>query len=187
MRKNGEAKKEMITIVVTPARPLIHLLYRVLSRAFEVLCVKSGEILLPDMAPEILLVEANHPPECDGDVIYLLGGKREGYACETFSGNPRAVAITDSQNAQTLRFAADHHLKTLTCGLSGKDTLTLSSIGENDAVVCLQREIATIGGGMMDPAEIPVRLREPLERIELLELAAALLLCGAGELLSEPF
>ena len=63
-----------------------------------------------------------------------------------------------------------HHLRTLTCGLSSKDTLTLSSVTAESAVICLQREIGTLGGEVLEPYEIPVKLRRAVDRMELLSL-----------------
>lgn len=175
----------MISVVVAPSGPLAGILYHVLSRCNEVLWVNEKEICLPDIAPDVLLVSSPVPLECDGDVIYVLGALKE-VPDENFAVGQRAVAVVNSQNAQGLSFAAQHHLKTLTCGLSNKDTLTLSSLREDSAVICLQREIKTLGGGHMEPAEIPVRLRSPIERGDLLSLAAVLLLCGDSDFLNEP-
>lgn len=175
----------MISIVVTPrCGGLTRLLYRILSRCREVVCVTDKEILAPCAQPDILLAESDVPLECGGETLYVLGT-----ALKTDPGfipGPRAVAVIHSQNAQALAFAAEHHLKTLTCGLSSRDTLTLSSLTEESAVVCLQRTITIIGGGVIEPSEFPMKLQGPVERRDLLTLAAVMMLCGDMERLSGP-
>ena len=173
----------MLTIVVQAGEELLYSLYRALSRSYEVLCVGQREILLPDISPDILLLGAKRVPECDGDVVYVLKDAQEE---EGFLPSPHAVAVVHSQDESSLRFCAKHHLRTLTCGLSSKDTLTLSSVTAESAVICLQREIGTLGGEVLEPYEIPVKLRRAVDRMELLSLAAVLLLCGEGGMLSEP-
>ncbi|MCI8623376.1 MAG: hypothetical protein HFG26_06890 [Provencibacterium sp.] len=177
----------MISVVVLSGGSTLRLLCRTLSHFCETLCVTGQEIHLPGEHPDILLVEAASPLDCKGDVIYILGARPPQPEWENFSPGPHAVAVIHSHNAEGLAFAARRHLKTLTCGLSSRDTLTLSSLTGESAGVCLQREIAAFGGKRIEPADIPVRLRGPLERFELLTLAAVLLLCGLGEYLEDPF
>lgn len=173
----------IFTVVVQAGDELLCSLYRALSRSYEVLCVGQREVLLPDISPEVLLLGAKRAPECDGDVIYVLKDAQED---EDFTPSPHAVAVVHSQDESSLRFCAQHHLRTLTCGLSSKDTLTLSSVTAESAVICLQREIGTLHGEVLEPYEIPVKLRRRIDRMELLSLAAVLLLCGEGGLMNEP-
>lgn len=171
----------MISIVVTPPSPITNVLYRTLSRCCEVMCVTREKILLPDPvdhAPDILLIDSPTPPECGGKVIYVLEGAPP--ECE-FTPGTHAAAVIHSENMRALSFAAKHHLKTLTCGLSVHDTLTLSSLTEESAMVCLQREIVTVNGGMLEPGEFPIRIRASVGRGELLIVAGVLLLCGDGD------
>lgn len=176
----------MVSIVVLSGEATLRLLYRTLSRFCEVLCITGREILLPDMLPDILLGEAAYPLESERETVYVLGARPPQAEWEDFTPGPRAVAVIHSHNAEGLAFAARHQLKTLTCGLSSRDTLTLSSMAGESAGICLQREIATLGGGRVEPADFFVRLRGQTERFELLTLAAVLLLCGLGEHLSGP-
>lgn len=174
----------MISVLVTPGGAAAGLLSRVLSRRFEVLSILKNGIRLPDIAPEILLYESALPPECDGDAIYAVGSLPPGTVPEISLG-PRSVAVICSDNADGLAFAARHHLKTLTYGLSSRDTLTLSSVTPESAVVSLQRSIITLGGAVLEPAEFPVHLRNPDDRNGLLLCAAVLLLCGEEEMLDK--
>lgn len=62
-------------------------------------------------------------------------------------------------------------------GLSPKDSLTLSSIGNKKMVLTIQRELYTLGGALLERQEIPIdREGQPME---ILAATAALLLLGA--------
>lgn len=67
------------------------------------------------------------------------------------------------------------------CGLGPGNTLTLSSIREDGAMLSLERELRTLGGRLLEMQEIPVTLEraaEP-EPEALLAAAGAMLLLGA--------
>ncbi len=67
------------------------------------------------------------------------------------------------------------------CGLGEGDDLTLSSIRSDGAMLSLRRDLYTLGGALLEPQEIPVKLdsaREP-EPEAVLAAAGAMLLLGA--------
>jgi hypothetical protein len=67
------------------------------------------------------------------------------------------------------------------CGLGEGDDLTLSSIRSDGAMLSLRRDLRTLGGALLEPQEIPVKLetaREP-EPEAVLAAAGAMLLLGA--------
>ena len=67
------------------------------------------------------------------------------------------------------------------CGLGEGDDLTLSSIRADGAMLSLRRDLRTLGGTLLEPQEIPVRLetaRSP-EPEAVLAAAGAMLLLGA--------
>lgn len=41
----------------------------------------------------------------------------------------------------------------ISCGMSAKDTVTFSSIREKDGIICLQRQINTFSGRIVEPQE----------------------------------
>lgn len=46
--------------------------------------------------------------------------------------------------------------RVVSCGLSPRDSLTFSSMGDRDAVVCVQRVLNRPDGGQVEPQELPV-------------------------------
>ncbi len=103
------------------------------------------------------------------------------FSCRRIGLCGRFWCIFDSQDSISARFAKEHGVKTLTCGFSPYDTVTLSSITPEQAVVTLQREIVTIRGTVAEPADHPVFLRKSYSAQSILRAAAALILMGYAQ------
>lgn len=87
--------------------------------------------------------------------------------------------IIDSDHPDSLSAADLAGVCPLTCGLSLRATVTVSSIGEEGFTYCLQRSIFTLGGEELPPQEFNVRWREkPQELYPSLALVTILLVCG---------
>ena len=71
------------------------------------------------------------------------------------------------------------------CGLSLRDTLTLSSVTETSAVISLQRPVARLDGSLVEPVEFPLRLGKRWSPYHLLCCGGALLLAGGPKALEE--
>ncbi|MBQ8599746.1 MAG: hypothetical protein IJ411_06520 [Oscillospiraceae bacterium] len=61
--------------------------------------------------------------------------------------------IFDAGQDSVMRLAQRTHLRTLTCGFSPYDTLVLSSVSPEQAVVSLQREIYTAENRLLEPGD----------------------------------
>lgn len=66
-------------------------------------------------------------------------------------------------------------------GMNGKDTVTVSSIDEEECVVALQRELVTLCGAVLERQEIPIRNTQGLEKEELLAAVGAALILKRHE------
>lgn len=99
---------------------------------------------------DLLIVPRGAEPRAEADYLLLAGGQQ-----------PRP---------------GDRALR---CGLGGGDALTLSSIGEDRAMLALQASIHTLNGAVLEPQEIPVALAAPAEPEAVLAAASAMLLLGA--------
>ena len=64
-------------------------------------------------------------------------------------------------------------------GLSGRDTITLSSRKKDCLWVAVQRELVRLDGTVLERQEVPVSVERGEEEMEALALAGALLLLGA--------
>lgn len=88
------------------------------------------------------------------------------------------VAVVEPHNTAAVEMLKAQNIRTVTCGMSQKDTVTFSSLTEGSAVVSLQREIESRAGEAILPREIPVTFTQPKGEYPLLAAAAVLLLSG---------
>lgn len=63
-------------------------------------------------------------------------------------------------------------------GMSARDTITLSSIEEKNAVVALQRELLTLERRVLDRQEIPVKVFSSISPEEIMVVVGSLLIMG---------
>lgn len=87
-------------------------------------------------------------------------------------------AVVDSDDPGTAAALQNAGFGTVLCGLSQKNTVTFSSIGSENAVVSLQRGLATLRGGDAGPVEVPVAFGRPRGSYALLAAVAVVLLAG---------
>ncbi len=93
------------------------------------------------------------------------------------------VAIVDSSNYQLSQTLSDTGLPAITCGLHSRDTITLTSMGEDSAVIGIQRAIVNFDGSATEPQELPIGFAKPIDRFTLMAAAAILILSGNCHLL----
>lgn len=89
-----------------------------------------------------------------------------------------AIGVLSSDNAEAAAFIQSAGIKALVFGMSRKDTLTLSSITPDSAVLCLQRGVSDLAGNLIDPVEIPINLARGYDAAAILYTAAVLILSG---------
>ncbi|MGN0664103.1 MAG: hypothetical protein ACI4L5_03415 [Negativibacillus sp.] len=86
--------------------------------------------------------------------------------------------IFDASQEGVTRMAQRNHLRTLTCGFSPYDTLVLSGMSLDQAVVSLQREIHTVSDRLLEPGDYVIHCSGASDD-------PALLLCTATLLMSD--
>jgi len=121
-----------------------------------------------------LIVESDHSIELDapsGIIIFL--NKISLHGPDIPNG---FVAVTESSNHEALELLSKSETKTITCGMAAADTVTLSSVKEDSAVISLQRHIKTLTGKVLEPGDFPVKLFNKVAEYPLAAAAAVLLL-----------
>lgn len=93
------------------------------------------------------------------------------------------VAVVDSSNYQQSPSLTDAGFPAITCGLHSRDTMTLSSIREDSAVIDIQRAILNLDGSRTEPQELPVCFDPSTDRFTLMAMVAVLILTGNSHLL----
>ena len=117
----------------------------------------SAEIT-EDNACDICVMEEN-----DASLIHNIAGS--------------SIIIANGDNHDLVMTLGQYHNNVITCGLSGICTITLSSIMDEELVVCIQRNITDECGNCVVPQEIPVVIGALTPHDAMLMYALALV-CG---------
>lgn len=104
---------------------------------------------------------------------------------ERVSLPPGCPAVLPSENQAAVEFARRQGLLPLDCGLSLRDTLTLSSRTDSSVMIALQRPVKRLDGTVLDPVEIPLSLTRRWAPYPLLCRAGVLLLADGPSALLE--
>lgn len=86
------------------------------------------------------------------------------------------LAIVDAGNLAALSVLKKSGVSAITCGMSARDTLTLSSSKERSAAVCIQRQMVSLSGRTLDEREIPVSFESRHDPFSILAACAVLML-----------
>ena len=88
------------------------------------------------------------------------------------------ITVMDAEHKKAIRLLGGMANTAVCCGMSGRDTLTLSSLREDGAMVCLQRDLTSLTGEVIEPCDIPVKTAARYSERHILFTAAVLLACG---------
>lgn len=73
--------------------------------------------------------------------------------------------ILNSDIIENLDMVKNLNLSIITYGFNSKATITMSSLNDDNMLVCLQRNIKIIDGSMVEQQEVNIELEEVLRRI----------------------
>ncbi|MCL2068604.1 MAG: hypothetical protein FWH00_01775 [Oscillospiraceae bacterium] len=134
-------------------------------------------------SPAILITDHESFKRIDMSPGIIIFGGTGKYDLSAIQGD-NTVVIADSQNDMQLEYVYGTKLPAITCGLFARDTITLSSIESDSAVINLQRSITCFDGSVAEPQEIPVRFSRPVDSYLLMASAAVLILTGNSDCLA---
>lgn len=89
-----------------------------------------------------------------------------------------AVCITDSSNKAALNILKNSECCVIGCSMSGRDTLTISCITDENKLISLQRNIRTLDGDTAEPCEIKIFSSADMPAFTALAVCAVYILCG---------
>lgn len=102
----------------------------------------------------LLLEYENLPSISLPGSILILKQKSAGYSkYRSLAGD--LTGVVDSSHTQALDFLKRSGIPVISCGMSPRDTLTLSSITESSVTVTLTRSLQTLSGDRAEPQEFP--------------------------------
>lgn len=158
-----------------------HLLQQVLG-AKDVLEITDKSFHCPNGQPELIIVKSNTLKEINSPGIIVF--QSDLVITEDLKIDGDAVCVINSSNKNNKEYICSNSLPTVTCGLSEKDTFTISGISEDQVAVSLQRTIKTLSGKMIEPCEFVINLANPVPRYDIMELTAILVLSDNEKLLN---
>jgi hypothetical protein len=157
-------------------------LCKMISDHIPPVTVWKGEISAEHESAKLLITDHESFSRIDlSPEIIVFGGKSRYDLFVT--RQDKTVVIADSQNNEQLEYISSTKLPAITCGLFAKDTITLSSIESDSAVINLQRSITCFNGDIAEPQEIPVRFSKPTDNYLLMAAAAIFILTGNSDLM----
>jgi hypothetical protein len=75
----------------------------------------------------------------------------------------KSIVIACSENAEQLNALETFKQRVITCGKSGKDTFSYTSLTNDGIVISLNRELTAFSGKKIQPLEIPVKFTLELD------------------------
>lgn len=125
-----------------------------------------------------LLYETSRLDAVQAEQAILIFKTRQAAHAHPLALSKGIVSILESENEAAARSLLNSGATALTCGLTARDTLTLSSFSDTSPVVSIQRSITAFDGHTLEPCEQPIALHAPLSGYALLSVCAVLLLTG---------
>lgn len=150
---------------------------------FSPLCCWKGEISHHGDSSGLLITDYESFGHIDlSPKIIIYGGKGRYDLSQVTT--KQTVVIVDSCASAQLGYVSSTKLPAITCGLFAKDTITLSSMTADSAVINLQRSIRCFSGEIAEPQEIPVRFMSAPDSYLLMAVAAIFILTGNSDRLT---
>ncbi len=88
------------------------------------------------------------------------------------------IGICENENRTALEIFKRNKIAVICCGLSNKNSITLSSIGNEQLFASLQRSVQNLNGEIIDPCEIKIKLTRDYLPFSVMASAAILILKG---------
>ncbi len=101
--------------------------------------------------PQLILVSGENNINIEGENIILIFTDNENYNINI--KNCIAV-ICENENINAVKFACEKNYLIIDYGMSAKSTITFSSVGEENDIICLQRNITLNDNTVIEPMDI---------------------------------
>lgn len=128
---------------------------------------------------DILLIQTDNikrlkSPSC------LLVAFEEKSISELEEVSPGMVVLIHSKNLKCRQNISDLGISVISCGMSEKDTLNFSSVGSENSVISLQRELQ-MGENVIEPMEIKIKHPQDMDSFIMQIFTVIVLLMERGE------
>ena len=147
------------------------------------ICIEAfgefGSVRTRHSSPDAILIDTESIAKIDECSTILIFKK--DFCGKLPKISSKCTAVLDESNTALLNSLIKMPFPSICCGLSQRNTLTVSSMQSGDAVISLQRELFSISGNTVEPSDISVRLRTHESYYTLMAVTAAHLLLDIEE------
>lgn len=152
-------------------------LCRTLAKYGGVLHLCNGDINEISVgSPYFLVYETEHLNSLQIENTVVIFNNTNNLDCPKIPQSCNISCIVNSQDSSALSKLLSLSTPTIVCGMSAKDSITISSIGETQAVISIQREITLLSGKNLEPCEFKVANIDKVDEEDLLIMCAILIL-----------
>ncbi len=135
----------------------------------------NGKVLNFNQAPDFNIYESEQIPKTSGTKGILIF-KNNFKNILDFVNINNFIPVVDTYNTEAVNILKRANIATISCGMSAKDTLSISSLDYSSALVSLQRNIKTLYDNIIEPHDFVVELKKETLPYPLLASCAMLLL-----------
>lgn len=86
------------------------------------------------------------------------------------------IGICEDNNKTALSVFQKNGVSVISCGMNSKNTITISSLGNNQLFATLQRSVTDNSGSDVEPAEFKIKLKNQYQPFSVMASVAVLLL-----------
>lgn len=108
--------------------------------------------------------------------VAILFGAKKRFDTQEFPIG--IIGICEADDKEALEVFSKRPIAVISCGMGRKNTVTLSSINADTALLTFQRTLTDIKGNTIEPAEYKIRLKDKYRSFSIMASATILLLYG---------
>ncbi len=153
-------------------------LCRTLAKYGGVLYLCNGDISEISVGnPYFLVYETEHINSLQvEDAVVIFNNSNNNGDCPKITSSSNISCVVNAQDSQALSKLLPLSIPAIVCGMSAKDSVTISSISETEAVVSVQRELVLRSGKKLEPSEFKVINIDKVDEEDILIICAILIL-----------
>lgn len=145
----------MIKVLMIPGMDFeVQQFLELVRRKYSVLYVSadSGAVCGDEAAQLLILEMRNVGSPCDfgADIVVVGNGAPDISHLPDGCVKKGAIVIFDPQNVRYCRFVEDSKLQPITCGAGERNTVSISSIGDESLVLSVGRDVQNVYGKLVE-------------------------------------
>ncbi len=129
------------------------------------------------ISPEFAVFETDRLDSFSADRAILLFKSPKSVSVPSFAPCESLAVVSEHGSQSAVRFALKSALPLTTYGMGSGGCLSVSSLGERQAVVCVHKTVELLSGRALEPCELTVRYVQRPDGFILLPICAVMILC----------